>query len=708
MVVAQHINLLAQSGRIADAGKLLDRIPESSRQALLGPLYSDILFRTNQVDEALKQAKAAAEADPDNPQHHSWYSQLLARSVQGADTPPDRRNQVMAQAIKSMERAVELRPDFPAAWLELINYYVFLKDVVSAQKTLRDAQLALSTDGLPLFLAKAYEALATIETGPSDRRSARWFDAETMYRSVYEMAPTELPRAQQLAAFYLGNVYQRPDRMAKATPLINQILKAGNEGKVPANDAQLVWARRMGAKLLSLTGDYQNVVKAEKLLSSNAQDNTLMMEDKMVMADILASRPEPESRKRAIAILEEMSKTQQLNEAGDLMLGDLYSKTGSDWTKYQSHMLNMFRKFPNSAAARQAYAEKLILRGDTASIDDATKYVTELQKLAPNSVATFQLTARLAGKIGKQKAVRDELVRRVQPLLKLEEIDDSQAQLMSIFGGLLIDLGDLDTAEQIYTVVAAKHPTRVYDLAKFLGTHRSVEKCFEKLNEIYSAERIEEILNIAAIVVRDQRDKVGDKFDAEIERWLEVGLRENPDSINLLIIKSDVRDLQQRYDEAADIYRKLLTRDDLEGMRRAIVLNNLAFLASLQGSAASDMDALKLVEEASQILGPSSDILDTRAVVYISRKQYKEAIRDLELAVTDNPTASKYFHKAQAHLLAEENRAAVEAWEKAEGLGLTEKSLNRMEHELYEQLKSKIDQLRGGSVTQAEPLRRAG
>jgi hypothetical protein len=55
-----------------------------------------------------------------------------------------------------------------------------------------------------------------------------------------------------------------------------------------------------------------------------------------------------------------------------------------------------------------------------------------------------------------------------------------------------------------------------------------------------------------------------------------------------------------------------------------------------------------------------------------------------------------------------ENGAAVEAWEKAVELGLSRESLNRMEHDRYEELKAKIEQIRGASVTQAEPRRRAG
>ena len=173
--------------------------------------------------------------------------------------------------------------------------------------------------------------------------------------------------------------------------------------------------------------------------------------------------------------------------------------------------------------------------------------------------------------------------------------------------------------------------------------------------------------------------------------------------------QADLYDLQKKYDEAAEIYTKLLAREDLKDIRRAVVLNNLAFLLALSDSAkAGGADPLKLVNEAAEIMGPNSDILDTRAIVLISQKNYKGAIADLELAVTDNPTPSKYFHKARAHYLAGENKAAVEAWEKAESIGLTRDSLNRMELEQYDDLKAKIDQLRKPSVTRAEPTRKAG
>jgi tetratricopeptide (TPR) repeat protein len=695
--IAQHIKLLALAGRFSQAGELLERLAEPVRFSLLGQLYPEILFRTNRVDEALKQAKAAIELNPEAPQPHYWYSQLLARSAQAPKLTDARRKQIMTDAINQMREAVKLQPEFPEAWFSLISYHRFLKENELAQGALREAQLVLSGDNLQVFLARSYEALG------------RWFDAETMYRAVYEMAPDDLARTQQLAAFYLGTVYQRPDRDLKATPLLNKLLKAGAEKKLAANDPNLLWARRMSARMLADTGDYQNLRKAENLLASNSQDGQLTIEDKLAMADILSPRPEPLSRKKAIALLEDVARLQPLSEQGEIALGQLYFATGEDWRKYSTQMEKAIARYPDSLPARAGYATQLINRGDARALEEAVKQVNRIRQIAAQHPTTFSLTVRLANKLGKQAAARQQLLSGLPDLTNVKELAPQDIQMLTLFASLLVELEDYDTAEKLYRDMAARDLNQTGPLALFLGTHRSVDQSFEKLQEIYTLQRIPAILQVALVVARRQREKIGDKFDAQMQGWLDAGLREDPDSITLLMDQADLYDMQKRYDDAAAVYRKLLDRKDLAGLRRAIVLNNLAFLVALAGEkAGTDADPLKLIEEAERIMGPNSDILDTRAVVHMAKRNYQDAIHDLELSVTDNPTASKYFHKAQAHMMAGENRAAVEAWEKAETLGLDLDEINLMEHELYAQLKTKIDQIRNASVTQADGRRRAG
>jgi cellulose synthase operon protein C len=699
MTVAQHIRLLADSGRYPEAGKLLDRIPEALRQPYLGPYYAEVLFRTKQVAAALQQARAATEADPSNARNHYWYSTLLVRSAQEPDLKEDRRKEIIGQAIESMQKATQLLPEYPDAWFSIINFQMMLDRKNDANKTMREAQLVLSGDHLNMFLARSYESLS------------RWFDAETMYREIYETNPNDLQRAQQLAAFYMGPFYPRPDGREKATPLINQLLKAGAEGKIPENDGNLLWARRTAARILATTGDYQNLRKAEKLLASNSRDGSLLIQDKLSLADILARRPDPVSRQRALALLEEVSQVQRLGEDQQITRAELYftSTSGRDWLKYASEMDKVLAQFPNSVRGLESYARRIIERNDPRLFDRAGQLVDKLNSIAPQYPPTFELTVRLADKLGKQQKVLAEMRRRIPNIKGIKEFDEANKQSVMLFANLLADLNDLDSAEQVYREMAARDPMMEFNLAKFIGEHRSPEQCFQKLKELYSVEKLPHILGVALAVAREKRDKIGDKFDAQIQGWIDAGLRENPGSSSMLLVQADLYDLQKRYDDAAKVYRQLLSNKDLVGMGRAIVLNNLAFIIALAGpSAAADTDPLDLIQQAIEILGPNADMLDTRAVIHLARHEYKEAIADLTLSVTDKPTASKYFHKAVAHLGAGEARAALEAWQKAEGLGLNRDAINRMEFDLYEKTKAQIEKIRGPSVTKADSTRKAG
>ena len=304
-------------------------------------------------------------------------------------------------------------------------------------------------------------------------------------------------------------------------------------------------------------------------------------------------------------------------------------------------------------------------------------------------------------KLGKQQEVRADLLKRIPPIQNVKELDQAQAQSYAMFANMFVELGDLDSAEKIYSDLAARNPVYVYDLARFLGEHRDPDQCFAKLNEIYSPDRIPELLSVAMTVVRDRRDKVGDKFDAQIQGWLDTGAPRKPGfdcaahrASRFVRLAEKVRRFRRRLSQDADPQR--VGRHSAG--RRAQQPGLPAGPRYLRQGTGSD-DPLKLIQEATDIMGPNSDILDTRAVVLISQKQYEPAIQALELSVTDTPTASKYYHKAVAHLGAGENRAAVEAWQKAEELGLGRDSLNRMEYEQFDEMKKKIDKIRNPSVT---------
>ena len=60
-------------------------------------------------------------------------------------------------------------------------------------------------------------------------------------------------------------------------------------------------------------------------------------------------------------------------------------------------------------------------------------------------------------------------------------------------------------------------------------------------------------------------------------------------------------------------------------------------------------EALDKINQALAQVGNSPEMLDTRAVIYLSMDKYAEAIKDLETAIAAAPGATRYFHLAQAY-----------------------------------------------------------
>jgi tetratricopeptide (TPR) repeat protein len=323
-------------------------------------------------------------------------------------------------------------------------------------------------------------------------------------------------------------------------------------------------------------------------------------------------------------------------------------------------------------------------------------------------LAVGELAARLTAKKGQTDFARSQLMKMLPKVENPKDLTPEQIRQLDLFASFFVDLQDYDEAEKIHRMLAEYDSARVYDLAEFLGRYRGADPCFDLLQEVYTPDDTFMVLRTALASARYNRDAIGDKYDALIQDWFDRSLRENPDYSPLLILQAELFDLQQRYEEAVAAYLKLLNNEDLEGRQRGIVLNNLSYMVSLLGDKVeTDVDPMELVQEAVEIFGPTEAVLDTRAVVYISQQQYDKAIEDLELSVADAPTAVKYFHKALAHFGAGENSAALQAWDKAEELGLEPEVIDRMERQRYEETKAKVEQLRGKGTTVTDASRRA-
>jgi Tfp pilus assembly protein PilF len=154
--------------------------------------------------------------------------------------------------------------------------------------------------------------------------------------------------------------------------------------------------------------------------------------------------------------------------------------------------------------------------------------------------------------------------------------------------------------------------------------------------------------------------------------------------VGLLAVLAELYDARGRQAQAIDVYRRVLRQDP----HNVVALNNLACLLALKGEPGEE--ARQHIESAIAEAGPQPELLDTLALVHLRGGRAEPALKALQQAVAREPSAAKYFHLAQAHLLAGERPAAKEAYQKALALGLKGADLHKLEQPALAGLPGKL------------------
>lgn len=684
----QYIKLLRSRGRYADALAQMEKINRENLLRLLGADYAESLLLVGREAEGVDAAKEFAGKAPNNAALQLWLGRFLTQASGPEPEGSERKKTLLAEAGEAFSKAVELDPNAADAWLALVGYYAALGEGVKADDTIRRAHLALPEDKNQIMFARCYEMVG------------RTIDAEALYELALEGAEgaDHARVARMLAQFYLGPSYRRPDAVEKATPLVNGILKDAAEETISANGPNAQWARSTAARLLARSGAYQDLRNAERLIASNSDDGVLPVEDRLLMAEILAPRPEPVSRLKAASLLEEIGANQRLSKQSELSLARLYFALGQ-WRKCREQMLDIIGRYPDDPNVKIAYIELLLQRGGPSDIDLAVRQVQRLQQLAPNDLSTREMLARVAYEKGK----KDEAARALISMLPRDasKITAEQLPLVKRIAMRLVQFEDYDRAKRLFELAAnIGGVEEKFALAQFIGQHVDIEQGLDALRALRNDLEPSVIVRGGLAILRateTENEEVPADAIERVQDWLARGLREDPELIDLKLQEAELFDIQHEYEKAADAYRALLDRKHLVGVGRAVVLNNLAYLLALStDDKASISEADRLVSEAVDILGPGTEILDTRAVISIADKRYDDAIEDLKLAVIDNPTASKYFHLATAYSLSGQEDQAKEAWSEAVERGLTRESVSRLEKDQYDKTKQRVE---SGGIT---------
>ena len=355
------------------------------------------------------------------------------------------------------------------------------------------------------------------------------------------------------------------------------------------------------------------------------------------------------------------------------------------WDEAQKQMLAAIGRHPANIGLQTAFASMFIQKKD---VPNSENWIARLKTVKGTERSVAELQLRLDAARGKTDNIRKTLESLTPDMTVLNE---EQLQAVRSVALMAESVGDHEYAIKLMREFARRSPGNDLELAKLVALHGSIDDGLAMLRQLFET-NIDGVIGLAVEMLRARRSEDPEKLDAEVDRLVRQALRDDPDSARRMVLQAEMTEVQERYDEAIAAYEKLLGRDDVPELMRAAAGNNLAFLLALSKR---ELDrALEVANEAIAVIGPISDILDTRALVYIARGEFAKAVDDLQLAVMVGATPSKYFHLAQALLGAGDEQAALEAWKKAEAEGIAPEKFPKLEREALEKLKQKMDSLR--------------
>jgi tetratricopeptide (TPR) repeat protein len=658
-----QIRILADRARYAEARNVMDRLPKSSWTQVLDRTAADVLQRVGETEAAFLEAKKLADANPNDPQTLVWFGGVAGAAGE------------FAAAETAFRKAVDINPSDPEMWSTLLNYYMTRQQGPQVEATLREAQLALD------------EEFLTLLTAQQNRLFGRFPQAESIFVSAYSNRLDDPQVNQRMAEFYLAWGEFDPTKRALAAPYLNRLLKIGYDDKSKQNDSIVAWGRRQAARLFSLRGDYQDSLKAEQLLAGVAAGPDAAAEDQEMLVDILNRRGDPASRLRAIDLLKSIQKQRGLQPAYELLLGEALAGVGR-WSECERHMQDAITRHPDDLALRVGLIEMLIDRKDAVA---AESWLQKLDAIPGGRQAVPQLRIRLAAAQGKKEQVR-KMLESITPNLT-GVLSEDQLRIIYSVALLANNVGDNEYALKLMTAFARRIPGHELELAQFTALYGDVELGFNMLRELFPA-RMDDVLPIVVEILRRRRLEAPEKLDEIVNQMVGQARRNDPEAARRMVLEAESLEIQQRFKDAIDAYRRILERDDVPKVVRASALNNQAFLLAMMKQ---DLDkALENANEAMEILGPISDILDTRALVYLHRGEADKAVQDLQLAVMIGATASKYFHLAEAYLAAGNESKAQEAWKEALARNISVETTPVVEQPDLKELMQKMESLQGG------------
>jgi tetratricopeptide (TPR) repeat protein len=692
-VIRRTAEILREHGRYDSAKEIFQKLPEIPSD--LRRMASELSLQANDYGWAQELAKNVP-SDSKDYRDQIWLAQVQWYSA-------EEKSEALKKNVESkLWQAIKLAEQVPDPWVSLVQFLVAIDRKSKAKEVILKAQERLPKDKTFAALGYCYELMGDVG------------NAKEQYKKALEITPDD-----RLSLERLTNLYMSTGDTENARAFLQKLKDQSPQMAADVN-------RQLAIMLVS-TGKYKDSQDALVLLGLEKDKNVEEVADIRdgdsleyirTKAIVLSTQRKGLYRPRAIKVLNRLAHDQggALAVEDQFLLAQLNAWVGN-WREYDSQMLAimanpnvpkhvMVQVLIHYAQVSLNPREESTTGQETRDLSRAQLCLNKLKNLDRDSMAATEIEARLLiarveGKGNAEQAVAANKALTVVQDFVGAKSEERNARLL--FGASLLEslseayLNDKNFAqaarelttrsEVMYRNYEEAKPENKLALIGFLGRHGRLPEALNLSEQAWRTCPAESVALTVLVALRASGERVPQQL-SRVESWLESAIAKNPKSASkLMVYIAELRDLQGRYAEAIELYRKVLVSDS----SNAVALNNLAWLLALTEGKAKGEEALELVNRAISLVGPLPSLLDTRGVIYSRCLNNPDlGALDLEEAVAANPSAVNSWHLCLAYKKAENIGKISQAFERALKLGLTESKLHPLEKPLFRQFKSDL------------------
>jgi cellulose synthase operon protein C len=572
---------------------------------------------------------------------------------------------LIEQARALASRATTAAPKLVDAWVAR----VWLQPP-AVMETIAAARSALDEKAWLVFCAEIFDVARAQRTG--------WMPE---FKKPDE--PRTFAQARLNACLQRGNVKE-------ATEALN--LLAGNAN---ARAEDTAWARRNLAVLAASRGGAADRLQAALALRGIKADAGASIEDLRSFSGSLAlvSRHMHGAERRALLqqAIETLKRVTVAKEAiaeDWFHLAQLQRQVG-EVDAYRASIKEAMRRDEGNLFYVTVYVDDLLKDG---RLDEAETYLSRLLQATQDARAA--LTAATYFALANLPARSTEIIAQYMQAAdphtadapaRLRRAADMLDQLARLAAGKSLPCAKalIEAAIKEYRNALNNYPEAAGPLASLLAFDGKTADAFQLLTSM-RASLAPKVLTTSAVAVLRIGGASPRQFQL-VQSWIESALAENPNAAILKLNLAEVFALRQDYAAAEPLYREVLKSEP----ENIIALNNLAWILAPRNDASDE--ALKCVERAIELSGPSGELLDTRARIYIARGNLERAIEDVNQALEYSRTSLRCFHLAMAQFKQLKKNEAVHTFKEARARGLDPRMIHPNDMPTYKVLTSQME-----------------